>query len=277
MENVILVIDDDEMNLKVAKVILERKLSCKVICVDNGIVGLDIMRKQHVDLVLLDILMPYFDGLETLQEIRADATISGVPVMMLTASGNKRNVRQALELGVRDYIMKPLLPDDLAERVKKKLEDIDKSIERVLIIGNDAKELAEMKKVVEENFPHEVLTAATVDDAIKILREYNIILVITCADMQFIDGFKVLKFMAANEKFFAMPLAVMGVDELVEMSDKLKTLTAEDLSFANRTIYRPAKKVEVEPEPEITVAREDKKRLINVVTNLTGRDWDLSG
>ena len=277
MESVILVIDDDEMNLKVAKVILERKLSCKVICVDNGIVGLDIMRKQHVDLVLLDILMPYFDGLETLQEIRADATISGVPVMMLTASGNKRNVRQALELGVRDYIMKPLLPDDLAERVKKKLEDIDKSNERVLIIGNDAKELAEMKKVVEENFPHEVLTAATVDDAIKILREYNIILVITCADMKFIDGFKILKFMAANEKFFAMPLAVMGVDELVEMSDKLKALTAEDSSFANRTIYRPAKKVEVEPEPEIPLAREDKKRLINVVTNLTGRDWDLSG
>ena len=275
MDSVILVIDDDEMNLKVAKVILERKLSCKVICVDNGIVGLDIMRKQHVDLVLLDILMPYFDGLETLQEIRADATIAGVPVMMLTASGNKRNVQQALELGVRDYIMKPLLPDDLAERVKKKLEDIDKSIERALIIGDDAEELAAMKKVVEENFPHEVLTA-TVDDAINILREYNIILVITCADMKFIDGFKVLKFMAADEKLFAMPLAVMGVDTLVEMSDKLSSLTAEDLSIANRTIYRPAKKVDVEPEPEITVAREDKKRLINVVTNLTGRDWDLS-
>ncbi len=276
MESVILVIDDDEMNLKVAKVILERKLSCKVICVDNGIVGLDIMRKQHVDLVLLDILMPYFDGLETLQEIRADATIAGVPVMMLTASGNKRNVRQALELGVRDYIMKPLLPDDLAERVKKKLEDIHKSIERVLIIGNDAKELAAMKKVVEENFPYEALTAAG-DDAIKILREYNIILVITCADMKFIDGFKILKFMAANEKLFAMPLAVMGVDELIEMSDKLKALSAEDSSFANRTIYRPAKKVEAEPEPEIPLAREDKKRLINVVTNLTVRDWDLSG
>lgn len=275
MESVILVIDDDEMNLKVAKMILERKLSCKVICVDNGIVGLDILRKQHVDLVLLDILMPYFDGLETLQEIRADSKISGVPVMILTASGNKRNVRQALELGVRDYIMKPLLPDDLSERVKKKLEDIDKSIERVLIIGNYAEELALMKKVVEVKFPHEALTAASVDDAIKILREYNIILVITCADMQFIDGFKILKFMAANEKLFAMPLAVMSVDMLVELSDKLKALTAEDLSSASRTIYRPAKKLEVEPEPDFTIAREDKKRLANVVTNLTSGDWDL--
>lgn len=125
MENVILVIDDDEMNLKVAKVILERKLACRVICTDNGIVGLDILRKQHVDLVLLDILMPYFDGLETLEEIRADARIAGVPVMMLTASGDFENVKQALKLGVKDYVMKPLLPDDLIQRVKTKLAEAD--------------------------------------------------------------------------------------------------------------------------------------------------------
>ena len=126
MESVILVIDDDEMNLKIAKVILERKLSCKVICTDNGIVGLDILRRQQVDLVLLDIMMPYFDGLETLQEIRADAIIKDVPVMMLTASGDFENVKQALKLGVKDYIRKPLLPDDLVQRVKNKLAETNK-------------------------------------------------------------------------------------------------------------------------------------------------------
>ena len=125
MDSVILVIDDDEMNLKVAKVILERKLACRVICTDNGIVGLDILRKQHVDLVLLDILMPYFDGLETLEEIRADAQIAKVPVIMLTASGDFENVKQALKLGVKDYVMKPLLPDDLIQRVKNKLAEAD--------------------------------------------------------------------------------------------------------------------------------------------------------
>lgn len=125
MDSVILVIDDDKMNLKVAKVILERKLECRVICTDNGIVGLDILRKQHVDLVLLDILMPYFDGLETLEEIRADARIAGVPVMMLTASGDFENVKQALKLGVKDYVMKPLLPDDLIQRVKTKLAEAE--------------------------------------------------------------------------------------------------------------------------------------------------------
>lgn len=126
MESVILVIDDDEMNLKIAKVILERKLPCKVICTDNGIVGLDILRRQHVDLVLLDIMMPYFDGFETLEEIRADVIIKDVPVMMLTASGDFENVKQALKLGVKDYIRKPLLPDDLVQRVKNKLAEANK-------------------------------------------------------------------------------------------------------------------------------------------------------
>ena len=128
MENVILVIDDDEMNLKIAKIILEQKLSCRVVCVDNGIVALDFLRKQQVDLVLLDILMPYFDGLETLEEIRADSIIKDVPVMMLTASGDFENVKRALKLGVKDYIRKPLLPADLVQRVKAKLAETNKLI-----------------------------------------------------------------------------------------------------------------------------------------------------
>ena len=62
----ILVIDDDEMNLQIAKMILEKKLPCKVIGVDNGFDGLEILRTQRVNLVLLDILMPVYDGIEIL-------------------------------------------------------------------------------------------------------------------------------------------------------------------------------------------------------------------
>ena len=65
-EKVILVIDDDEMNLQIAKMILEKKLPCKVIGVDNGFDGLEILRTQRVNLVLLDILMPVYDGIEIL-------------------------------------------------------------------------------------------------------------------------------------------------------------------------------------------------------------------
>ena len=57
-EEKILVVDDDEMNLQIAKMILERKLACEVICASSGFDGLEILRNERVNLVLLDILMP---------------------------------------------------------------------------------------------------------------------------------------------------------------------------------------------------------------------------
>ena len=84
-KKIILVIDDDEMNLQIAKMVLEKKLLCKVIGVDNGVEGIAILKSQRVNLVLLDVMMPDFDGIETLQEIRGDVQIKDVPVMMLTA------------------------------------------------------------------------------------------------------------------------------------------------------------------------------------------------
>ncbi|MBQ6758588.1 MAG: response regulator, partial [Selenomonadaceae bacterium] len=59
----ILVVDDDEMNLNIARMILERKLPCKVLTVDNGIDALEMLRAEQVSLVLLDIMMPEFDGM----------------------------------------------------------------------------------------------------------------------------------------------------------------------------------------------------------------------
>ena len=117
----ILVVDDDEMNLNIARMILERKLPCKVLTVDNGIDALDMLRAERVSLVLLDIMMPEFDGMETLAEIRADERIKNVPVMMLTATVEKDLIQRAMALGVRDYIKKPFLPADLITRVSKKL------------------------------------------------------------------------------------------------------------------------------------------------------------
>ena len=98
----VLVIDDDEMNLQIAKMILEKRLPCEVIGADNGVEGIDILKSQRVSLVLLDVMMPDFDGIETLQEIRGDAQIKDVPVMMLTASVDVETVQKAGALDVKD-------------------------------------------------------------------------------------------------------------------------------------------------------------------------------
>ena len=143
-EKVILVIDDDEMNLQIAKMILEKKLPCKVIGVDNGFDGLEILRTQRVNLVLLDILMPVYDGIEMLQDIRGNEKIKDIPVMMLTASGDIDDIQKAGKLGVKDYIKKPFMPADLIARVEKKLAEEPPGAE-VLLVGDDENILQEFQ------------------------------------------------------------------------------------------------------------------------------------
>lgn len=264
----ILVVDDDEMNLQIAKMVLERKLSCKVLCAAGGLDGLDILQREHVDLVLLDIMMPDFDGIETLQEIRGDVRTKELPVMMLTASGDLGDIQKVGALGVKDYIKKPFLPADLVVRVGKKLAEARSAV--VLIIGDDESALQTMSDVVEKNFPHEVLTAATYADAVKILRESDVSLIVACADMKFIDGFKVLAFVAADEKFGAIPFAVTTADKLLEVVDKINPPPNVESS---------AKKLDppiVAEDSASVKSPSEKKKLANVVTTLIGYELDVN-
>ena len=298
-EKVILVIDDDEMNLQIAKMVLERKLKCKVIGADNGVEGIDILKAQRVSLVLLDVMMPDFDGIETLQEIRSDPLIKNVPVMMLTATVDLDTVKKAGMLGVRDYIKKPFLPADLVTRVEKKLAEEKPSAE-ILLIGDDAKALQGMKKIIEENFNHEALIAASYDDATKTLGDTEVNLIIACADMKFIDGFKILAFLAADKKFKAIPFAVTSSDKLLELIDKLNPPEFEELaeieevpeveelseveeipevkSIPEKKTPKPPveeKKPVVKEVAEAPVVQKEKKKLGNVVTNLIGYELDV--
>ncbi|MBR2775170.1 MAG: response regulator [Selenomonadaceae bacterium] len=276
----ILVVDDDEMNLNIARMILERKLPCKVLTVDNGIDALEVLRAERVSLVLLDIMMPEFDGMETLAEIRADELIKDVPVMMLTATGEKDLIQRALSLGVRDYIKKPFLPADLITRVSKKLAE-DKS-EEVLLLGDDEKTLQAMQEVIEENFPHETIIATSIKVAEKILREQEIRLIIAQSDMKFIDGVKFLSLITSTEKLGAIPFAITTPDKILEVIDKINAPAIEEppaieevieeISAEEKAIDEPPKADKVADK---IIQHEEKKKLSKVVTNFIGYELDL--
>ena len=221
----ILVIDDDEMNLQIAKMVLEKKLACEVFSVDSGSAGIKFLRRENVDLVLLDIVMPELDGIETLAEIRNDALIKNVSVIMLTASGAAENIQRVSELGVQDYIKKPFLPADLVTRVKKKLDEI--RAEEILLIG-DENFLKSMQKLIEENFSYETQIATSAETTEKILRERNIKLIIANAEMKFIDGYKILAMIAANEKFSAIPFTLTTDKKLFAQLSKINQPPAEE-------------------------------------------------
>ncbi len=118
----ILVVDDDDMNLKMAEFILKKEMAdIEVILVDSGMKAIDVLQRQKVDLVLLDFRMPVMNGLKTLELIRAREDLKTIPVIFLTASSDRDTVMKAGLMGVADYIKKPFMPKDLVERVNRAL------------------------------------------------------------------------------------------------------------------------------------------------------------
>lgn len=71
------------------------------------------------DLVLLDIMLPYHDGLEILARLRAQPEWEDVPVIMLTAKSREADIVRALEVGADDYVTKPFQPDELLARLRR--------------------------------------------------------------------------------------------------------------------------------------------------------------
>jgi DNA-binding response OmpR family regulator len=110
----ILVIDDDKNIREVVKLYLKKE-GYEVTEAADGAIGADLFFGKPYDLVLLDIMMPVQDGMETIKKIRAK---SNVPVIMLTAKGETFDKVLALELGADDYIVKPFDPKEMVARVK---------------------------------------------------------------------------------------------------------------------------------------------------------------
>ncbi len=112
----ILVVDDESRMRKLVKDFLIQK-NFKVIEAENGEVAIKIFeeKKEKIDLVLLDVMMPKLDGWSVLRQIRQE---SNVPVIMLTARGEEQDELFGFELGVDEYISKPFSPKILVARVQ---------------------------------------------------------------------------------------------------------------------------------------------------------------
>ena len=118
MSKCILVVDDDAMNLKRTKMILERQY--KVLLAESGREALDKIKTEEIDLVLLDIAMPCMSGIETFRAMKDNEM--DVPVIFLTASGYEDDVMTAIRLGAANYLKKTFMPNLLLERIAKEFE-----------------------------------------------------------------------------------------------------------------------------------------------------------
>jgi DNA-binding response OmpR family regulator len=110
----LLLIDDDQRLYELLESYLVAN-DVRLSRAGTGREGLDALRRDTFDAVLLDVMMPGMDGLEVLRRIRAD---SAIPVLMLTARGDEADRVVGLELGADDYVPKPFSPRELLARLR---------------------------------------------------------------------------------------------------------------------------------------------------------------
>ena len=113
----IVVVEDDPDLLEILKESLTRE-GYQVKTANNGIDGLKLIKDTAPDLVCLDVMMPGMDGIEVCRELRADKSLRGLPIMMLTAKGDESDVVLGLGVGADDYVTKPARPKELIARVR---------------------------------------------------------------------------------------------------------------------------------------------------------------
>ena len=113
----ILVCDDDKEIVKAIEIYLSKE-GYNVLKAYNGEECIDILKENKIHLVLLDIMMPKKDGIETIVEIREKKTI---PVIMLSAKSEDEDKINGLDMGADDYITKPFNPQEIVARVKSSL------------------------------------------------------------------------------------------------------------------------------------------------------------
>jgi two-component system, NtrC family, response regulator AtoC len=129
MKPPILVVEDDPL-IRNNLVELLGEVGYSVISADNGIDGIALARARQPGLVICDIMLPKADGYAVLRALRDDSSTSSVPLIFLTAKGERAEVRLGMNLGADDYLTKPFTISEVLEAVSTRLRRHDEVIAR---------------------------------------------------------------------------------------------------------------------------------------------------
>lgn len=117
----ILVADDDRVTARFLHSLLSEK-GYEVAVADDGEQALELVTTHAPDLILSDMVMPYVDGMSLLRQVRADARLAAIPIILLTQKDREEDIVAGLEGGADDYVVKPFNARELLVRVRKLLE-----------------------------------------------------------------------------------------------------------------------------------------------------------
>ena len=118
----IMVVDDNKAMLRLAEMVLKKLGFNNVVLISSALDALERLNEESFDVIFSDWIMPEMSGLEFLKEFRKIDKFKHTPFIMLTAKGDEKHVRDAIQVGVTNYIVKPFTAKILSKKIKKVME-----------------------------------------------------------------------------------------------------------------------------------------------------------
>lgn len=256
MERKKILVIEDERSLLAA---IKSKLAIKgyaVIAAEDGEEGLNLIKKEKPDLVLLDIMLPKKDGFEVLEDLKKEN--NKTPVVIISNSGQPVEVNRALELGVKDYLIKAdFRPSDVLEKVEAVIgpgflpeeaplsgkleleknaeaskvsseETVTPPLNPLVLIVEDDEFLRTLvaQKLTQENFAVEA--AIDGNEAFKIIKEKLPKIILLDLILPGMDGFEILDTLKKNPETSKIPVIVLSNLGQREDIDRATAAGAED-------------------------------------------------
>lgn len=116
----VLVIEDEPKMLRNLLTILKME-GFEAVGAPDGVQGVEAARRELPDLIICDVMMPGFDGYEVLRRLRVDPATTEIPLIFLTARGEREDVRAGMNLGADDYLCKPCATEELLSAIQARL------------------------------------------------------------------------------------------------------------------------------------------------------------
>ena len=256
----ILIVDDLVPNIR----LLEVKLTAEyydVLTATNGEDALEIARNEKLDLILLDALMPGMDGFEVCRQMKADANLAHIPVIMLTALEESRNRVRGLKAGADDFITKPINDLILMARVRAQLrlkmitdqllnhtgysvsnsqlvlDQIGDQHGRILVIEDS--ELRAGKITAPFKDRHAIRIEKDPRAAIQAAKSGTDLILVSLVSSSF-DGLRICASLRFDEKTKDIPILALG-----DLQDEARLVRAYDLGV-NDLLLRPIESEEIQ-------------------------------
>ncbi|MBC8285691.1 MAG: response regulator [Nitrospinae bacterium] len=121
MDYTVCVVEDEKVSRKMTIELLKKMGISKIVASTNGETALQKLKLQKADLIISDWHMPIMDGLEFYKAVKKEEALQQTPFLMVTVEDSREKVIEALKLGIRDYIVKPLSSKSFEAKVKSLL------------------------------------------------------------------------------------------------------------------------------------------------------------